>query len=136
MAFEQNMRNLEKSHEELNDQLHQLGLSSDPEGESDILSLTNHLATISPELVEASYSTRVQLMRTLTDKTGKIIEKKSRRLAGLDPEKRDLLEIKNQRERGHLMIDALEQAKQSKRGSKQSSPSQPANEEIDSNNEF
>ena len=34
------------------------------------------------------------------------------------------------------MIDALEQAKQSKRGSKQSSPSQPANEEIDSNKEF
>ena len=122
---------LERTHEELNDQLNQLGLSSYPEGDSDILSLTTHLVAISQELVAGSYSTREELMKNLTDKTGKIIEKKSRRLAGLDPEKRDLLKIKNPRERRHLMMDALDQASQSM----QPSPSKPTNEAKDSNSE-
>ena len=48
-------------------------------------------------------------MRTLTNRTGAIIQKKSRRLAGLGPEKRELLKIKNPRERRHLMIEEDEE---------------------------
>ena len=49
-GFLQNMQNLEQSQVDLNSQLQQLKLSEDPEGDSDILDLTTHLAQIGPEL--------------------------------------------------------------------------------------
>ena len=119
---------------DLNSQLQQLELSEDPEGDSDILDLTTHLAQIGPELVEGSYATRVQLMKSLTGKTGAIIQKKSRRLAGLDPEKRELLRIQNPRERRHLMIE--EEELQTRIGSKQSSPKPLSKEDDNLRDEF
>ena len=127
-GFLQNMQNLEQSQVDLNSQLQQLELSEDPEGDLDILDLTTHLAQIGPELVEGSYATRVQLMKSLTGKTGAIIQKKIRRLARLDPEKRELLRIKNPRERRHLMIE--EEELQTRIGSKQLSP-KPLSKEDD-----
>ena len=119
-GFLENMQSLEESQAALNSQLQQLELSEDPEGDSDILELTSHLAQIGSELVEGSYATRVQLMKSLTGRTGAIIQKKSRRLAGLAPEKRELLRIRNPRERRHLMIE--EEEEQSRIESNQSSP--------------
>ena len=119
-GFIENMRSLEESQAALNSQIQQLELDEDPEGDSDILELTSHLAQIVSELVEGSYATRVQMMKTLTNQTGAIIQKKSRRLAGLAPEKRELLRIRNPRERRHLMIE--EEEEQSRSGSNHSSP--------------
>ena len=119
-GFIENMQSLEESQAALNSQLQQLELDEDPEGDSDILELTSHLAQIGSELVEGSYATRVQMMKTLTNRTGAIIQKKSRRLAGLAPEKRELLRIRNPRERRHLMIE--EEEEQSRIKSNQSSP--------------
>ena len=104
-GFIDHMRGLEESQAALNSELEQLQLDEDPEGDNDILELTSHLTKIGPELLEGSYATRVELMRTLTNRSGAIIQKKSRRLQGLGPEKRDLLKIKNPRERRHLMIE-------------------------------
>ena len=59
-------------------------------------------------------------MKTLTNRTGAIIQKKSRRLAGLAPEKRELLRFRNPRERRHLMIE--EDEEQIGSGSNNSSP--------------
>ena len=59
-------------------------------------------------------------MKTLTNRTGAIIQKKSKRLAGLAPEKRELFCIRNPRERRHLMIE--EEEEQTGSGSNHSSP--------------
>jgi chemotaxis protein histidine kinase CheA len=104
--FIDQLSELEETQAGFNSALEQLELDEDPEGDNDILDLTAHLSKIGPDLLEGSYATRVELMRTLTNKSGAIIQKKSRRLQGLGPEIRDLLKIKNPRERRHLMLEA------------------------------
>jgi hypothetical protein len=105
--FIDQLSELEETHAGYTSALEQLELEEDPEdGDNDILDLTAHLSRVGPDLLEGSYATRAEIMRTLANKSGAIIQKKSRRLQGLKPEIRDLLKINNPNERRRLMLEA------------------------------
>ena len=99
------MSRLEETHKVLNEQLETLGLESDQKGEGEMLSLTTHLASRYPTLIDGDYEARVGILNTLTKKLGEILERKSRRLANMTPEKVDLWKIKSEKEREQLMTE-------------------------------
>ena len=101
----ENMSRLEETHKVLIEQLETLGLESDQEGEGEMLSLTTHLASRYPTLIDGDYEARVGILNTLTKKSGEILERKSRRLANMTPEKVDLWKIKSEKEREQLMTE-------------------------------
>ena len=70
-----------------------------------MLSLTTHLAAKYPDLLDGDYETRVEILNNLTKKSGEILERKSRRLAKMTPEKIELWRINSEKERKQLMIE-------------------------------
>ena len=63
-----------------------------------MLSLTTHLAAKYPDLLDGDYETRVEILNNLTKKSGEILERKSRRLAKMTPEKIELWRINSEKE--------------------------------------
>ena len=55
----ENLSKMEHTHKVLNKQLSELGLESDQEGDVEMLSLTTHLASNFPNLLDGDYETRV-----------------------------------------------------------------------------
>ena len=71
----ENMSKMEHKHKVLNEQLSELGPESDQEGDIEMLSLTTHLASTFPNLLDGDYKTRVEILNNLTKKSGEILEK-------------------------------------------------------------
>ena len=100
-----NMSKLEQTHKDLNKRLSTMGLESDQEGEGTMLSLTTHLATKYPDLLDGDFATRLLVLSDLTQTSGEILERKSRRLADLTPEKIETWRISSEKERKQLQIE-------------------------------
>ena len=96
---------MEHTHKVLNEQLSELGLESDQEGDVEMLSLTTHLASTFPNLLDGDYKTRVEILNNLTKKSGEILERKSRHLANMTPEKIEIWRINSEKERKQLKIE-------------------------------
>ena len=104
-AVSGNMSKLEQTHTDLNKRLSTMGLESDQEGEGTMLSLTTHLATKYPDLLDGDYETRLLVLSDLTQTSGEILERKSRRLADLTPEKIETWRISSEKERKQVQIE-------------------------------
>ena len=70
-----------------------------------MLSLTTHLAAKYPDLLYGDYETRVEILNNLTKTSGEILERKSRRLANMSPEKIKIWRINSEKERKQLKIE-------------------------------
>ena len=99
------MSKLEQTHKDLNKQLSTLGLDSDQEGDGTMLSLTTHLAAKYPDLLDGDYEARVEILNNVTKTSGEILERKSRHLANMTPEKIEIWRINSEKERKQLKIE-------------------------------
>ena len=72
-----------------------------PENEDDLYDFQNVLCSTDPALIDQNYQTRLELMRGVQEKLGKVVRRKSKRLQKMQAEKVDLRGL-SKKERGNL----------------------------------